>query len=145
MALPKIETLIKLVAAMKEEHEKLGAVIQEFDAILEGRQTIGEKIKELEGAYGVLWSARYGGAPYVWNYAKDRAQLKRLLRSLDVLELGARMASYLANADQFYVKSRHSFNVFVASVNSHAGAAPVVDAIADDVAETKRRMQELRS
>lgn len=140
---PKVETLAKLVAAMKDEHDKLGALIDECDAILGGRQTIGDKLKTLEESFTTCWSMRYGGR-YAWNYAKDRPQMKRLIRILGEVELAARMGRYLANADPFYLKSGHTFALFVASVNTHAAPSALPDAIDDDVAATKRLMQELR-
>jgi hypothetical protein len=139
----KIETLVKLVGVMREEHEKLGAVIAEFDAILGGRATIGEKLKAFEDSYSAFWAERYG-APYVWNYAKDRAHLKRLLRSLDLGELAARAGSYLRNDDPFYTKTKHNFALFASSINSHAGAPKEINHFTDDVAATKKLLREAR-
>lgn len=112
--------------ALRVLHEKLvevrdteQAILDEMSRLLAGEPGIGAILKRLEEHYGALWTVRYS-TNYVWNFVKDRAQMKRLIKTLGVEQLELRMGSYLKNADPFYVKARHSFAVFVASINTHA-------------------------
>ena len=79
--------------------------------------------------------------------------MKRLLKSFSPEELEARMVVYLGNDERFFLSARHSFGLFVSSINQHAPVAPIErmapmgcshhPPCRDDQAHTQRRMQEL--
>lgn len=112
----KITQLLERQAALIES---LAAVQKDLATLLTGGEPQLEKLKQLEQMFELCWRERYNltGAKLVWNYGKDRAQWKRLLRSLDVEEIQARIARYFASNDRFYVDARHPFGVFVGSIN----------------------------
>lgn len=153
----RVAAMAKLIPIMREEHEKLGALIEEFESIAGGGPTIGEKLKHLEDFYSEMWSWRYG-EPYVWpsaEYAKSRGQWKLLIKKLHTLEaVKTRVANYLRNGDDFFVSKKHPFGMFVATINQHVTARDVVDLgarpsgckhdppCADAVEHTRRRLVE---
>jgi hypothetical protein len=156
---PAIEAkVVKLLDAANDLQEKLSAIYTEIGLLLTGGDGMGVKLRSWEQAWDVLWCARYAPGEehrYVWQYARDRAQSKRLLRTLPLEELEARARRFLGDDDPFYVRARHSFSVFVASINAHAApsAAPS-QAPADchhtprcrsDQQHTARRQRELRT
>lgn len=119
----------KLLETQQDLIAKLHDCTREIDNILGGKASIGEILKRLERAFDAAWCARYArGASgrYVWNYTQDRAQWKRLVKSIDVDDLERRIVRYIRNDDQFYVKERHPFRFFAHSVNQWAdqGDAP---------------------
>ncbi|CAB4187316.1 hypothetical protein UFOVP1601_19 [uncultured Caudovirales phage] len=112
--------LLRLLDARQELSEKMAAIDAEMRALVTGDEGIGDKLKRLNKFYSDAWSGRYG-TPYVFNYAADSAQWKRLLKSMSVDELEARVWSFLLSEDKFYMQTRHAFGVFVKSINSLAG------------------------
>lgn len=112
--------LLRLLDVSQEQIENLVAVHAEMRALITGEEGIGDKLKRLGRHYSDTWETRYG-TPYVFAYVKDTPQWKRLLRSMTVEELEARVVSFIRSDDQFYVKTRHSFGVFVKAINSLAG------------------------
>ena len=112
--------LLRLLDVAQELAEKQAAVHAEMRALITGDQGIGDKLKHLCRHYSEAWETRYG-TPYVFAFAKDMPQWKRLLRSMSVEELEARVVSFIRSDDQFYVKTRHGFGVFVKAINSLAG------------------------
>lgn len=117
----RLAALAKILPVMRELHDKQGAMIEEFEAIVGGGPTIGEKLKHLEDYWSELWAWRYG-APYVWptdEYAKSRGQWKTLLKKLPIEALKMRIANYIRNGDEFFVSKKHPFGMFVATINQH--------------------------
>lgn len=157
------EKLTKLRALQAEHLEKAAACGTEMDALLSGGAGIGEILKRLERHFNQVWSVRYapgGKGGYVWQFAKDVPNLKRLLKTLTVDDIERRMLAYLQNADPFFVKARHSFGLFVSTINQHASAeaseelelqAPTVPGCkhappcVSDQEHTRRRNAEMRS
>ena len=117
----------KLWTALKAKQAEVWALSEEIERVLSGADGIGTVLHRLEEAFDAIWCARYAPGQtdrYVWRYVQDRPNLKRLLRALSEAELQARFVVYVKNDDPFYVKNRHTFGLFVSSVNSHT-AAPV--------------------
>jgi hypothetical protein len=156
----KLVKIAKLIEAQRELVDRLDAITVEIDELLGGGVGIGQKLRRLETTYGAAWSARYGPAQqYMWNYAKDRRHLKGLLRRLDLDDIEMRMQRYLQSDDPFYIRARHSFPMFVASINAHVGEPaqgagdglwPVVDCkhaprCTNEVEHTRKRREELRT
>jgi hypothetical protein len=153
----------KLLEALRDLHEKQGAILEEADALLEGKASIGEKLKTAEAAFDLLWSGRYAAGragSYVWRYQVDRPNMKRLLRKMPAEELTQRMVAYLRSEDPFYLRSRHPFSLFVSSINSWAPEQSAADfaldapAVADckhapacrsDQEHTKKKLAEMRA
>jgi hypothetical protein len=151
--------LARLLAEAKELHGKLGDIHAEIDALLGGGTGIAAQLKQFEAAYDALWCARYAKGEtgrYVWTFIRDRPAIKRLIKTLGVEELERRAATYLASSEPFYTQNRHTFSLFVSSINSHARAAAAdftlaptgcehVPACKSDQEHTKRRRLELAS
>ena len=123
--------LAKLVEAERELIEQLHDINEEKRRLLNGEPGIADKLRRLEIHFDAMWCARYTPGEvgcYVWSFAKDRAQLKRVIKILSVEEIEMRMTNYVKNDEPFYARARHPFQMFVASINSHA----------PDMAEPKR-------
>lgn len=109
-------------AATADYREKMDAIAREIDTLLGGGEGVGAVLKRLETFYSDAWRVRYDN-PYTWNYVVDRAQWKRLLKTLSVDEIEKRVLNYLRSSDEFYKKARHSFGIFVRSINQLAAEA----------------------
>lgn len=168
MAAPKAQTdtdpkakatlarLVKLIAAGRELQQKLGSILDECDELLGGGVSVGDKLKRLETAFDRAWGIRYAGGEtgrYVWAFVKDKPQLKRLLKTLDVDEIERRMIDYIALDDPFLTRNRHTFGLFVSRINTLAHEAAAFDPPAgclhsppcrDDAQHTTRQMAEDR-
>lgn len=113
----------KLLEVAIEMHAKTFECIQEARKLLNGESTIGDGLKVVEKLFSSEWDRRYGGG-HVWQYAKDRAQWKRLLKAspLDVVQ--ARVLAYFFDADPYLTRARHPFGLFVSRFNNYATEAP---------------------
>lgn len=148
-----------LLVVLKENHEKSAALIEEIAEVLGGGPGVAAQMNEFEKAFARVWEQRYSQI-YVWRYAVDRPNIKRLLRTLGLEELKARAFNYLRSDDPFIVRSRHPFGLFVSGINSYAneGQGSAFDleapAVADcqhtprcasDQVHTQRKMREMRT
>ena len=146
----RLDVLAKLIAKLGELRAQETEILEEVDRLLKGHAGIGELLKRLYAHFDRVWSVRYSSGQtkyYVWSYAKDASQMKRLIKMLGVEEIERRMIAYLKNDDPFFVRARHSFGLFVSTINSHAESPETATAdleLNDDVAATKRRQQEMR-
>ena len=111
--------IVNLIAVARERLSQAGEVLDEVEKLVAGGVGIGARLKVIEHCFEVNWAARYK-ADYIWNYTKDRAHLKRLLKKLSDGEIMRRMGTYLKEEDPFYVRARHGFNLFVGNVNGFA-------------------------
>lgn len=116
----------KIIALLKTRHEEDGALIDELERLAGGGRGIGEILKELYAYWNELWSIEHGGS-YVFVFAQDAPQMKRLYRELGLEELQARIYNYIKDRDEWLVKNKHPFKVFVAQSNRHASGRAVVD------------------
>jgi hypothetical protein len=158
------DKLAKLVEALHDLREstraKEEAIIREMGRLASGQGSIGDDLKRLERHFQAVWGGdgRYVGEQYVWEYAADRAQWKRLLQSLSVEELERRVERYITSDDPFLVRNKHPFRLFVRTVNQYARVVESETLSADtvfdcqhqprcrsDQAHTQRRAQELRA
>lgn len=119
----RLDTLAKLVPIMREEWAKLGAMIDEFDALTGGKATIAEKLKEVETRWIDLWSAEHG-EPYVFtDFAKSRGQIKTLLRKgLSAAQIVSRLTVYITGPNEYYRTRKHPWDLFIATINEHVRA-----------------------
>jgi len=147
--------LVRLLGAFNELQTKQAEILTEIDVLIGGGVSMGSRIKQFEGAWALAWGGRYG-SDYLFVPTRDKAQEKRLLKAFDLEDLVERMAVYIKNDDPFYLKNRHSFGIFVSSINAHvpparatAIAVAAVDCVhvprcASDVIHTKRKLEEMR-
>jgi len=114
------DKIARLLAKQDALLMEAAAINKELYALQTGGTTQGEDLKRLEQAFDYCWCERYTPGQigqYVWTYAKDRPQWKRLLRTLQPEDLEARAARYLASNESYYVERRHPFALFASSVN----------------------------
>lgn len=148
----------KLLERLRELQAQTYAITEELLEVTGGRVTISDKLKQLEAMFSTCWQARYG-SPYVWQYVKDRPQLKRLLGKLELTAIEQRMVNYLRDDDPFLGRARHGFGLFVSQINRYAPEnggdvdlqleAPVVDCrhtptCSSDQEHTRKRMADMR-
>lgn len=151
-------TIGKLYAKLRELQAAEYEITEEIGKLLAGGPGTAAMLKRLEGTFERAWEVRYKGR-YLWAYAKDRPQLKRLLARFEAAEIESRMQTYISDGDEFYVKTRHSFGLFVISFNRLASfstantLAELVEPPADckhaprctsDQEHTRKRTAELR-
>ena len=144
-----LERLRKLHELQTELHRKyiddMGAIAREVETLMGGGLGIADVLKRLEKHYDATWCVRYAPGQtgrYVWNYGKDRAQWKRLISLLGVEELELRVVNYLRDGDDYYVKSRHPFALFITNVNRFASSStstPALELEAPVVADCKHK------
>lgn len=126
----QVDTLTKLFEALKANHLEADEIMAEVDRVLGGKLSRAEELKEAEKHFDLCWTGRYARSPqehYVWNFARDRPNMKRLLKNLSMDELKDRMTNYLHSSDPFYQRSKHPFGIFVSSINSHTNSMPKSD------------------
>ena len=156
-----IEKIKGLLAKAFALHAQQHDILREVDALIGGGVGIGQMLKQAEHGFEDAWQSRYVGQRYVWAFVRDVPQLKRLLKAMSVEEIARRAAIFIRNDDGFFVRNRHSFGVFVSSINQHTDAAlapageidlealPVPDCkhtplCRTDTEHTRRRSAEMR-
>lgn len=157
-ALDKLK-LQRLYETLRELQAKSYEVTEEIGRVLNGEAGIGDILRGLEQALSATWAARHR-TPYVWQYVKDRPNMKRLLKLLGGPDaIKARWLNYVRDDDPYLVKARHPFALFMSNVNRYADAGDTselqldADAPADckhsprcqsDQEHTRRRMADMR-
>lgn len=152
-----VKTIAEARKLLTAALEKLDAVEQRVVAAPSDRQVI----KKVMTAFDELRARRYDGEKYLFNGAADAAQTKRLLKSMSREEIWKRMQVYIASNDPFFMKVRHSYGVFVKSINALGagllvGPGPAMHLHAvrgcshtpvcvTDAEHTRRRTQDMRS
>lgn len=122
-----LANVTKLIAIGKDLHSKLGATLDELDALLDGKASIATDLKRFQQDFDSLWGSRYAGGQtgrYIWRHVIDLPNMKRLLKALGLAELTDRAVNYLRSEDPFLMKNRHPFGLFVSGINSYANDAP---------------------
>src|SRR3990167_2997189 len=162
---PNLKKVEGLLVLHKDGHEKQAALIEEINALLGGGAGIAAQMKEFEQAFDLVWCQRYARGEkghYIWRFAQDRSQIKKLLKTLGLEEMKLRAARYIADDDPYRVRARHPFGLFVSNINSYTreAAAPAdfsladsspavgcthVPRCADDVIHTRKRTTEMRA
>lgn len=119
----RLEKLAKLIPFMREEWEKLGAMLDEFDALTGGKAAIADRLKEVETGWAELWSSIHK-EPWVWpDYARSRGQIKTLFRKgLSVRQILSRASVYITGDNEYYLRRKHPWDLFVATINEHVRA-----------------------
>lgn len=116
----RLDTLAKLIPVMRDEWIKLGALLDEFDALTGGKATVAEKLKEVETKWIELWQGEHG-EPYVFtDYAKSRGQIKTLFRKgLSAAQIVSRAAVYITGDNPYYKTRKHPWDLFISTINEH--------------------------
>lgn len=156
---PKVSVaqLDEILATIAKLHDQVNALKRRVEG---GPNPIKEVLTEFD----LKWVASYfkpgSNAHYEFNRSIDPAHVKRLLKTMDVATLKARIARYFRDREPFLVKNRHPFNLFVSRINAYAISGPANEMPAasaepvpgcehtppcgTDVEHTRRRMADLR-
>ena len=152
----RLEKLGKLCLLLREKQAECYEITEEMARIAGGQAGIGDVLKRLQLAFDAAWCQRYAPGQtkiYIWQWAKDVTLMKKLLKSLAPDEIERRMSNYLKNDDPFFLKNRHTFGLFVSSVNQFAEAGQVIETPFDcrhqppcrsDQEHTRRRSSDMR-
>ena len=120
-------TVEQILRQLSDVQSTLIALTAQVQLLTDGLQEVptpGHQAKVLLKAYAALWSARHRGAEFYINWAKDVAQIKRLLgKNLTPGEIERRMRLFLASTDTFAVNAHFPIGLFVSTVNKFAGPA----------------------
>jgi hypothetical protein len=101
-----------------DAHQAKGAeLLAELRALIEAEPTIGQNAKRILDYFVEHWKRKFPGEQYVVNGAKDMASLKRILKTLPVEEVAARVRSYFRQTERFIVEGKYSLPIFCASIN----------------------------
>lgn len=126
-ALKKRLTRIEaLVTKGLELHALQHEIFREIQTVLTGGASTADNLRRVETHFKAAWHARYAPGEtkrYAWQYDRDNKNAKQLLRSMPIDEIERRITTYLQSADPYFAKTRHTFGVFIATVNQHAAAA----------------------
>jgi len=137
----RIARATKIVDALDALDAQRADLSEQLAKVLKGEQAIGDLVKIAASTFSQAWERRYR-SPYAFTAFKDVPHLKRLIKQLGIEELARRMQRYLLSHDLFFAKARHSFGVFVATVNQHAeasGDAALGDFLSDEPAPSDCR------
>lgn len=132
-ALKKLETLKPLIEKFRTQQAAGYETLEEIMLVLGGGTTRAQQYQELEVCFSGLWAARYGNSGYRFDFKIDRPQMLRLIKAMPIPEIKARMGRYLTSSDEFFVKCKHTFGIFIKTINQHAVEThPGAFALSDD-------------
>lgn len=117
----KPDKVVAALAKIRKAWEGLGEALDEADALLKGDITPAQQTKAVLTAWAAKWTAAHRGEHYVINWPKDTAIFKRLMKSIETVDLLERVDAYLAERDPFVTEKRHPLGLFAANVNKYAG------------------------
>lgn len=147
----EIDPTLKKIAPMLREAREMSAKLHDQLLAIEQVMSGIDPSREAVAWWEDNWRAKYRTG-YLWNHARDKGQIKRLLKSMTVHEMKARMSAYLSSDERFHVQNQHPFGAFIASINSWGGRVkprPVgcyhEPACEDDVQHTRRRQADARA
>src|SRR6185503_638982 len=143
---PEVNQLAKKLAPLLKRLEEELAVIHDTQREIAQLVASDNPVLALSLFWAQQWQAK-NRAAYVWNHARDKPQIKRLLKTISADDLKARMIAYLSSDDPFHARNQHNFGIFVSAINSFAGSKPRQRVLgchheppcADDVEHTRRR------
>lgn len=144
-------TLIALLEAAYQAHDRLGALLDDIKNRVKKEPTAGQEAKKILDWCVKEWEKRWPGEKFVVNGAEDMAKLKRLLRQLHPREVCVRWRKYLDGGDRFVTEKKHPLGLFVKTVNQYGGGEPRVrgcehaPACTSGAEHTQRQMAEMRA
>jgi hypothetical protein len=121
----RLRDAAKLLEKLREVQAQTYAITEELAVILGGGEPWGKVLRRLETAFDSAWCSRYAPGQadqYSWTFLRDRPQLKKFYKRYGEADLIARFGMYITNDEPFFVKARHSFGAFAASINQHVPA-----------------------
>lgn len=119
---PKVSTasvLDRLARARAGLLEALEA-IDDAEALVEAKPTIGKQAQVLIGSFCAAWHARYKTTYVVGNEGQAIQAAKKVLRSIPLADLQARIDRYLDSRDAYTVQAKHPIGLFLSDVNRWA-------------------------
>lgn len=150
-----------LIARMRKNAEDGLLLASELEAILNGDSTVGQQVNRLFKAWPAIWRTKYRREYLFTSRAKVGGAFKKLLATMTVEDIEARMAQYVESRDPFYAQASHPIELFLKAINKFAGTgaaadegeflqAPVVDCqhkprCKSEQEHTRRRTQEVRA
>lgn len=149
----KIARAMKLVEALRELQAKTYEVTEELQALLRGEAITGDHLRLVESMFSSEYERKYG-SPYVFQFAKDRTQWKRLIKAVGPTELCNRISAYFHVPDPYRERAKHPFGLFVGQFNTLVASPqlgyPVRDCLhtppcTSDQEHTMRRAQDVKS
>lgn len=114
----------KLWAELLKLEAQAAEVRAEITSILGGAPSVAQQMTTVQEAFGRMWRVNYPRGSYVWRHAQDMPNLKRLVNQLGAGELIARVERYMLDTSDYVTRAKHSFPMFVATINSYAQASP---------------------
>lgn len=124
VAQKKLEAIKPLLETFRQHMAAAHDTLEDIRSLVTADVSVADEMKRLQGVFMALWSGRYGNTKYDWKYATESPHLKRMLKGLGAVELEARMNRYMRNNDPFFTKTRHTFGIFITTINQHAVEAP---------------------
>lgn len=158
----RLEKIAKLAQIVIDLTAQLHDCQREILTLASGGEGQGLILKRLYVAFDTAWGQRYAAGQvnrYAWAMVRDTPQMKRLLKMFGEPELVRRMGAYVKSDDPFVVRNKHTFGLFVSTVNSYAPTAEPVTQVeteppADcrhlppcksDEEHTKKKVKEMRT
>lgn len=132
--------VISLVEHICELREQESALIQEVMTILAGGEPLGMRLKKLKAQWCDLWQERHK-EKCAFDHVSHTGGLKKKLLTYGDDVVRAKMVSYLASDDPYYVRARHPFGLFLKTFDTWRG---IPHEHLDPSAETRDRLQGLR-
>lgn len=108
-----------LLADARQLLDRLGDRLIELEALNRHDPTPGQQIAKLFETWSSAWRSRYG-TDYIYARQRDAGNFKRLLKTIALEEVQARMRKYLQDRDQFLANQRHPLALFVSQINRWA-------------------------
>lgn len=119
----KVKAITPLLEKFREQLAAAHDTLEDMRHLVSSDVSIADEMKRLQKVFCDLWAIRYRSV-YAWQYVRESPSLKRLLKGLGATDLEARIHKYIRNDDHFFTKNRHTFGIFVTTVNQHAVESP---------------------
>lgn len=115
-----------LLAKAVELHALQHELLREMQTVVAGGASTSDNLMRVETYFKAAWHKRYAPGEtkrYSWLPGRDHLNTKRLLREMPVEEIERRIKAFFESEDPYFAKTRHTYGIFVATVNQHAAAA----------------------
>jgi hypothetical protein len=112
-----------LLVMIHKSESSLREHLADLAALLQDTPTSAQLTKALFEFWHARWGQVYHEA-YVFAGGKDAMGFKRLLKTMPIAEVHARLARYLEDPDPFFAMQRHSLGIFFSQVNRFGSSTP---------------------
>lgn len=123
----KLDALKPLMEKFRAQQAANYETLEEILLVMGGGITRAQQYRDLEDAFSTLWAGRYGNIGYRFDFARDRPQILKLIKAMPLDEIKARMARFVQSNDRFFIQCKHSFPIFVKTINQHVVEQPSAD------------------